>query len=76
MGMFDRFDRVVRCSQGHLYHTIWVPLASFKSLRLGPQRLQWCPVGKHWSRVQLVGEQSLSSEERQSAARYHDFPIP
>ena len=35
---------VVRCRQGHLYTTIWIPLASLKAVRLGWWRLQYCPV--------------------------------
>lgn len=34
--MSGNFDRIVRCRQGHLLETIWVPLASIKAVRLGP----------------------------------------
>ena len=50
---------VVRCRQGHVFTTIWLPGASVKSLRLGSRRLQWCPVGHHWSLVKLVRESDL-----------------
>jgi ribosomal protein L32 len=34
----------VRCSRGHLFSTEWVPLASFKAVRLGSRdRYQRCP---------------------------------
>ena len=36
---------VVRCRQGHLFTTVWIPGASLKSLRLGWWRWQYCPVG-------------------------------
>jgi hypothetical protein len=29
--MFERFDTPVRCSAGHLFTTIWVPLGSLKA---------------------------------------------
>ena len=38
-------NTVVRCREGHLYTTIWIPGASLKALRLGWARLQYCPVG-------------------------------
>src|SRR5690242_19029254 len=38
---------LVRCRAGHLFTTIWLPGASMKSLRLGPWRVQRCPVGHH-----------------------------
>jgi hypothetical protein len=43
--MANRFDAIVRCSKGHLFTTIWVPLASFKAVRLGSRRYQRCPGG-------------------------------
>lgn len=46
--MFDRFDRQVRCSAGHVFTTIWMPLGSLKAVRLGWKRWQYCPVGRHW----------------------------
>jgi hypothetical protein len=46
--MFERFDTPVRCSAGHLFTTIWVPLGSLKAVRLGGTRYQYCPVGHHW----------------------------
>ncbi len=42
---------VVRCRQGHLFTTIWIPAASVKSLRFGWWRFQHCPVGNHWTLV-------------------------
>jgi len=43
--MFKRFECPVRCSAGHLFTTIWIPLASLKSVRLGDRRYQRCPAG-------------------------------
>ena len=67
---------VVRCRSGHLFTTIWIPAASAKSLRLGWWRLQYCPVGRHWTFVTPVRQDALTGEERQLAAAHHDVPIP
>ena len=44
----------VRCRDGHVFTTLWIPGASVTSLRLGPWRYQRCPVGQHWSLVTPV----------------------
>jgi hypothetical protein len=67
---------IVRCSQGHLFYTVWIPGASFKSIRLGFYRFQHCPVGDHWAIVAPVKEADLTEEERMMADRYHDTPVP
>lgn len=67
---------IVRCRQGHLFTTIWVPGASVKALRLGPWRLQRCPVGHHWSLVTPVRSSELTDEERRVAAEHRDVRLP
>jgi hypothetical protein len=67
---------VVRCRQGHLFTTIWVPGASVKAVRLGWWRLQRCPVGNHWALVAPVKAATLSDEERRLAEQQHDVPVP
>jgi hypothetical protein len=67
---------VVRCRQGHLFTTIWIPGASFKAVRLGPARLQHCPVGPHWSLVTPVKTSDLTDEERVTAGARRDIRIP
>lgn len=67
---------IVRCRQGHLFTTIWLPGASLKSVRLGWWRLQRCPVGKHWSIVTPVRESDLTEDEKRSAAEHRDVRIP
>jgi hypothetical protein len=67
---------VVRCRQGHLFTTIWIPGASFKAVRLGPARVQRCPVGPHWSLVTPVKTADLSDDERDTAAARRDIRIP
>ena len=67
---------VVRCSQGHLFTTIWLPGASLKAVRLGRRRLQRCPVGHHWALVTPVPTDQLSAEEVTEARLHHDVHIP
>ncbi len=74
--MFERFDCPVRCSAGHLYTTIWVPMASVKAVRLGWQRWQRCPVGHHWALVSMLDADSATADELAAAARVHDVRIP
>ena len=69
-------NTIVRCSKGHLFMTIWVPGASFKSIRLGMSRFQYCPVGRHWAVVTPVSDSELTDEDRQLAAAHHDVRIP
>lgn len=69
-------NSIVRCSKGHLYITIWVPGASFNSIRLGAARYQRCPVGHHWAIVRLVKDPDLTDEERAFAAEHKDLRIP
>jgi hypothetical protein len=66
----------VRCRQGHLFTTTWIPGASIKALRLGLWRVQWCPVGRHIDLVRLVKESDLSPAELAFAAEHHDLPVP
>lgn len=67
---------VVKCRQGHLFTTIWIPGASLKAIRLGWARIQRCPVGKHWTLVTPVRDSDLTDEERRIAAQHRDVRIP
>jgi hypothetical protein len=67
---------VVRCRQGHVFTTIWIPGVKLKALDLVVARIQYCPVGKHWSLVVPVREGELTEGERQFAEQHHDVPIP
>ena len=67
---------VVRCRDGHLFTTLWIPGASVKALRLGPWRLQRCPVGDHWSVVTPVRRSDLSKRDKRIAGRRRDIRIP
>lgn len=66
----------VRCREGHLYSTIWIPGVKLKGLDFGIARFQHCPVGHHWSLVVPVRRASLSSEEAALSASRHDIAIP
>jgi hypothetical protein len=67
---------IVRCRAGHVFTTIWVPAVSFKSLRLGLWRFQYCPVGKHWSVVTPVNRAQLTSGQLHAASEHKDIRIP
>ncbi|HXX90301.1 MAG TPA: hypothetical protein VEI83_08775 [Acidimicrobiales bacterium] len=69
-------NTVVRCRDGHLFTTIWIPGVSVKSVRLGWYRLQRCPVGGHWTLVSPVREADLSAEERLFAEEHRDVRLP
>jgi hypothetical protein len=74
--MPDVFDRIVRCRAGHLFTTRWVPLMSLKAIRLGPYRIQRCPVGGHWSVVTMVDPSTLTPLELDHARAMRDTFIP
>ena len=62
-------EAVVRCAEGHLFSTTWVPGASLHAVRLGAtRRYQRCPVGSHWSVVHLVPDAELTDDERLGAS--------
>jgi hypothetical protein len=67
---------VVRCRQGHIFTTLWIPGASLKALRLGWVRFQRCPVGGHWTLVTPVPRSDLTDEARRMADECHDLRIP
>lgn len=69
-------NTLVRCRQGHLFTTIWIPGVSVKSLRLGWWRFQHCPVGKHWDLVRPVRAGDLSADELLAASAVKDIRIP
>lgn len=74
--MFERFDRPVRCREGHLFTTIWIPLGSLKAVRLGRTRFQRCPVGRHWTTVTRLDPSTAGQDELRAAAAVHDVHIP
>jgi hypothetical protein len=69
-------NTVVRCRQGHLFTTLWIPGVKLKALDLLVARIQHCPVGHHWTIVVPVREADLTDDERRFAAAHHDLHIP
>jgi hypothetical protein len=69
-------NTVVRCRRGHLFTTIWIPGVKLKAIDLLVARVQWCPVGRHWSLVTPVRDADLTAADRVSAAAHHDIRIP
>jgi len=67
---------VVRCRRGHIFTTIWIPGASLKALRLGWWRVQWCPIGGHWTLVAPVRTTTINDAERHDADTHHDLWLP
>jgi hypothetical protein len=66
----------VRCRRGHLFTTIWIPGGSLKAVRLGPWRVQWCPIGRHIDLVHPVKDADLTDAEREFATSHHDVMVP
>jgi len=69
-------NTVVRCREGHVFTTIWIPGVSLKAIRLGWARYQRCPVGGHWTFVTPVRDIDLTAEERRLADERRDVRIP
>ena len=69
-------NTIVRCRQGHVFTTIWIPGIKLKELDLVIARVQRCPVGHHWSLVVPVRPATLSAEDREFAQAHHDIKIP
>lgn len=67
---------IVRCRDGHLFTTLWIPGVSVKALRLGWWRYQRCPVGHHWTFVSPVRDADLTAEQRAAAEQLHDVHLP
>ena len=69
-------NTVVRCREGHVFTTIWIPGVSLKAIRLGWARYQRCPVGGHWTFVTPVRDIDLTAEERRLADERRAVRIP
>jgi hypothetical protein len=69
-------NTIVRCRQGHLFTTIWIPGVKLKAVELGIARFQRCPVGRHWSLVVPVKESNLTKAEREAARSRRDIRLP
>jgi hypothetical protein len=69
-------DVIVRCRDDHLFMTTWIPMMSFKAIRLGLVRMQYCPVGDHVTTVRLMRDGDLTPAERVEASRHRDNGVP
>jgi hypothetical protein len=69
-------NTIVRCRQGHLFTTVWIPGIKLKEIDLVIARIQRCPVGGHWSLVVPVRPATLSAADREFARAHHDVKIP
>jgi len=69
-------NTLVRCRQGHVFTTIWIPGIKLKEIDLVIARIQRCPIGHHWSLVVPVRPDTLSAEDRAFAEAHHDIKIP
>jgi hypothetical protein len=69
-------DVIVRCRDGHLFMTTWIPMMSLKAIRFGLVRVQHCPVGEHVVAVRLMRNEDLTPAERREAGRHHDSGVP
>ncbi len=75
-GSLFELDTVVQCRHGHRFTTWWIPGVSFKALRLLWWRLQYCPVGEHYSIVTPVAITAIADDELRQAQDRHDIRIP
>jgi len=69
-------NTIVRCRSGHLFTTIWLPGVNLKALDLVVARVQYCPVGRHWTLVTPVRSADLSARRRRRARARRDIPLP
>jgi hypothetical protein len=69
-------NTLVRCRQGHVFTTIWIPGIKLKEIDLVVARIQRCPIGHHWSLVVPVRPDTLSQEDRDFANAHHDIRVP
>jgi hypothetical protein len=69
-------NTIVRCREGHLFTTIWIPGVKLKALDLGVARVQRCPVGRHWTLVTPVRSSALSAKDRRRARAVPDIKLP
>jgi hypothetical protein len=67
---------IVRCTQGGYYRTRWIPLVSFKSIRLGGYRFQRCPIHDKWEMAGTVEDEDLTPEIISEADEHPASRIP
>ncbi len=68
--------RVMRCKQGHLFETPFLPLVSLKAVKLPQGRFQRCPVDGRWGICELQFTADLSEDELEQARQHRTSPLP
>ncbi|MFD8814105.1 hypothetical protein ACFV23_22045, partial [Streptomyces sp. NPDC059627] len=56
-------DTPVMCTKGHVFWASWTAGASVTTIRLGPRRIGWCPVGRHVAMLRRADTKSLTPEQ-------------
>jgi hypothetical protein len=68
--------RIMRCPDGHLFETPFLPFASFKAVRTPRGRYQRCPVDGRWGLMDLQPTAELTPEQLAEAHEQRTTPIP
>ncbi|WP_034087224.1 hypothetical protein [Streptacidiphilus albus] len=68
--------RVMRCKDGHLFETPFLPMVSLKAVKLPRGRYQRCPVDGRWGICDLQFTAELSEDERDEAHRNRTSRLP
>jgi len=55
----DGIEITVRCRAGHVFRTSWPSFVAAKAARMGGWRLQYCPIGRHWTFVRPTDPRDL-----------------
>ncbi len=71
-GFKSEGEVVARCSQGHLFTTVWVGNFNWRRVDVGFAKIQRCPVDGHLTVVRPVEMSSLTPEEKKLAKQNRD----
>lgn len=67
---------LVRCRSSHLFRTTWGPGPSLASMRRGRGRVQYCPVGRHWTLVSVVKDEGVLDHHVRRSVVPRDLAAP
>jgi hypothetical protein len=69
--LWKQCDCIVRCGRGHLYRTTVIPWWLSPVTRVIPsKRIQWCPIGRHWTMATHVPASRLTPAEIAEARKH------
>ena len=71
-----RYWRVMRCPDGHLFETPFLPMMSLKAIRTPRGRIMRCPVDGRRGLVELMFTAELTPAQRDEARRNRTSPLP